>query len=137
MKKIVIGFCIISSLLIGSSTTDRIDTMVEQIKAPREGVALKELSATMNPFVAIQLQEVNSTIIFAPEKKNVKMELSGIMNNRAFINGKWHKEGDMISDYNLTHIGKKGVVLTKEKQLKKLFLNRVKSDAIKIKDGKE
>jgi len=136
MKKIIISLGAIGSLLFGSPATNKIDDMVDQIKAPREGVDLKELSATMNPFVSIQLEEVNSTIVFAPKKKNVKMVLSGIMNGRAFVNGNWYKEGQIISDYNLTHIGKSGVVLVKEKQVKKLFLHRVNSDAIKIKDGK-
>jgi len=134
MKKYIISLGVMSSILFANVAIDEIDNMVEEIKAPRKGVALKQLSATLNPFVALQ-KETNMTVKSVTKKVYAKLTLSGIMNNKAYINGEWHSEGDSVSDYNLTHIGRRGVVLVKEKKIKKLFLHK-KDDIIKMKDGR-
>ncbi|SFV53126.1 hypothetical protein MNB_SV-6-26 [hydrothermal vent metagenome] len=134
MKKYIISLGVMSSILFANVAIDEIDNMVEEIKAPRKGVALKQLSATLNPFVALQ-KETNMTVKSVTKKVYAKLTLSGIMNNKAYINGEWHSEGDSVSDYNLTHIGTRGVVLVKEKKIKKLFLHK-KDDIIKMKDGR-
>jgi len=134
MKKHIIGLGLISSILFANVAIEEIDSMVEEIKAPRKGVALKQLSATLNPFVSIQ-KETNRTITSVTKKVYAKLTLSGIMNNKAYINGEWHREGDSVSDYNLSHIGTRGVVLVKKKKIKKLFLHK-SDDIIKMKDGR-
>jgi len=134
MKKYMISLTIVSSVLCANVAIEEIDSMVEEIKAPRKGVALKQLSATLNPFVAIQ-KDTNMTVKSVTKKVYAKLSLSGIMNNKAYINGEWHSEGDSVSDYNLTHIGRRGVVLVKEKKIKKLFLHK-SDNIIKMKDGR-
>jgi len=136
MKKIMINILLSTLFLSGDVATDEIDKMIMKIKAPRQGVDLKELSATLNPFVAINQNDTNDTIIFAPKKKYTKMLLGGIMNGRAFINDTWYREGDEVSDYTLKHIGRNGVVLVKGKQIKKLFLHEKQENIIIMKDGK-
>ncbi len=134
MKKHIIGFGIMSSILFANVAIEEIDSMVEEIKAPRKGVALKQLSSTLNPFVAIQ-KETNTTVSSVTKKVYAKLTLSGIMNNKAYINGEWHSEGDSVSDYNLTHIGTRGVVLVKKNKIKKLFLHE-NDGIIKMKDDR-
>ncbi len=134
MKKHIISLGVMSSILFANVAIEEIDNMVDEIKAPRKGVALKELSSTLNPFVALQ-KETNNTVKSVTKKVYAKLTLSGIMNNKAYINGEWHNEGDSVSDYNLTHIGRRGVVLVKKNTIKKLFLHK-RDGIIKMKDGK-
>jgi hypothetical protein len=135
MKRLIINTLLSTLFLSADVATDEIDNMITKIKAPRQGVDLKELSATLNPFVAINQNDVNETIVFAPKKKYTKMLLGGIMNKRAFINDAWYREGDNVSDYILKHIGRNGVVLVKDKQIKKLFLHEKQENIIIMKDG--
>jgi len=136
MKNLMIIFLFLSSFLLANVATVEIDKMIDDIKAPRKGVDLKELSATLNPFVAIK-EDVNDTIVFAPKKKFTKMTLGGIVNDKAYINDSWYREGDPISEYTLKYIGVKGVVLVKGRQIKKIFLHEDKKNLIIMKDDKK
>ena len=134
MKKIIIGIGVITSFAISNASNHAIDNMVSEIKKPRKGVALKELSTTPDPFVAIR-KDVNVTEVVKPEKR-VNLRLSGIVNHRAYINGVWHKEGDDVSGFVLKYVGSKGVVLMDGEHIKRLFLHKKREGIIKMEEGK-
>ena len=135
MKKVLTNFTIITSFALSAGGMQVIDDMVAQIKKPRKGVALDELSSTPDPFVAIK-KDVNITEIITPKKK-VNLTLGGIVNNRAYINGAWHKEGDDVSGFVLKYVGTKGVVLMDGEHIKRLFMHKKRESIIKMEEGKQ
>jgi len=136
MKKIIIiSMGVITSFAFSSASTHAIDKMVAQIKKPRQGVAMKELSETPDPFVVLR-KDVNITEIVKP-KKRVNLKLGGIVNHRAHINGVWHKEGDDVSGFVLKYVGSKGVVLMDGEHIKRLFLHEKREGIIKMEEGKQ
>ncbi len=133
MKKIVISFVIMSTIAFSSAITDNIDDMVDKIRERRVGIDMKELSSTPDPFVMVS--KVDVTKVVAPRKKDENIELAGIVNQKAFLNGKWCKVGDEVGGYTLNYIGRKGVVLVDGKRIKKLFSNKKIKGIITIKEG--
>jgi len=86
MKKIFINFVILTAVAFSSAATQEIDRMIAEIKEPRKGIELKELSSIPNPFVTVK-KDVNITEVFVPKKREENMELGGIVNRKAYING--------------------------------------------------
>ncbi len=134
MKKLLISFGIMTVAAFSSIATQEIDKMIAKIKEPRKGIELKELSSIPNPFVTVK-KDVNITKVFVPKKREENMELGGIVNRKAFINGAWRKEGDDVSGYTLQYVGPKGVVLVDAARIKRLFLHEKIEDIITIKEG--
>jgi hypothetical protein len=56
-------------------------------------------------------EQVKKNNLFAPPppKENPVKQVEGIMGNEAFINGRWHKVGDKISDAQIVAIGSTSV----------------------------
>ena len=134
MKKLFISLGIVSTLAFSSVATQEIDKMIIQIKEPRKGIELKELSSIPNPFVTVK-KDLNITKVFVPKRIETNMELGGIVNHKAYINGSWRKEGDDVSGYILQYVGTRGVVLVDDTRIKRLFLHEKKEDVITIKEG--
>lgn len=60
--------------------------------------------------------------------------LKAILLNKANINGKWYKVGDMIDDYNITSVQGSKVIIVKDDEKQELTLkNGSKNVGIKIK----
>ena len=135
MKKLIISFGFVTSIVCASVAMQEIDKMIAQIKEPRTGIALKELSTIPNPFVTVK-KDVNITKVFVPKKKEEKSVLGGIVNRKAYINGAWHKEGDDVAGYTLQYVGAKGVVLVDGARIRRLFLHEKMEGIIMIKEGK-
>ncbi len=134
MKNLLIGLTVMSTAAFCSSATASIDQMIEEIKKPRKGVAMSELATTPNPFVVLKRDDNSSSPIATP-KKEENLVLGGILNEKAFINGTWHKIGDEVYGYKLHFIGTKGVVLVDETRVRKLFLHEKNKGIITIKEG--
>jgi len=137
MKKII-SLAIMSTLLVNAElSVESIKEMVQSIHQKRKGVKLSTLDSTVEPFVRVQKDD-NVSDFFAPEvkKTEVKLTLHAIMNGKAFIDGKWMQKGDYVKGYALKYIGTKGVVLRSKNSIKKLFLNKKKSNFIKIEEKK-
>ncbi|MEA3418877.1 MAG: hypothetical protein U9Q90_05705 [Campylobacterota bacterium] len=135
MKKYLISIGVFTTVVFSNVGMGEIDKMVSQIQQPREGIALKELSSGVDPFIAIKKDE-NITKIVVPQKSEERFTLNGIINRKAYINGKWYVEGDEVSGYILKHVGVKGVVLTDSTHIKRLFLHKKQEGLIMIKEGK-
>lgn len=125
---------IVATFAFSDVATQAIDNMVTQIKEPRKGIALKELSSTPDPFVAVK-KDANITSIFVPKAKRKDLVLGGIVNHQAYIDGSWHKEDDNISGYTLKYVGTRGVVLVDGEHIKRLFLHKKREGLITMKEG--
>jgi len=107
--------------------------MVKKIHDKREGISLDTLKYTKEPFVKL-MEENNITTFAIPiEKKDTKLYLNAILNKSAYINGEWKGLDDNINGYVVKYIGKKGVVLRNDNQIKKLFLHKKRENFITIK----
>jgi hypothetical protein len=109
----------------------QIENMIHKIHLKREGIDLKTLDQTKEPFVQLK-EEDNITVVVKPKikKKDVKLSLHAIVANKAYINNGWKKVGDVILGYKVEYIGKRGVVLRSGNSIRKLFLGKPKSDLI-------
>jgi hypothetical protein len=135
MRYTILLFGITSSYLFANITLDEIDMMIDKIKKPRDGILLEALSSTPDPFKQLvpPSEDSNQTgkIVL---KKDKDFSLNAIMNGKAFIDGKWHIPEDVVSDYEVIFIGKKGVVLSRERNIIKLFLKKKKKSIIHIEE---
>ena len=134
MKKITI-FMFITSSIYADLSMDQIRDMVQKIHDKREGINLETLSQTREPFVRLQEENNVTTFVIPMEKENTKLSLNAILNKAAYINGEWKGIDDNISGYTVKYIGKKGVVLRNDNQIKKLFLHKKRENFITIKEG--
>ena len=134
MKKIIIIIGIITSYAFAEITLKEIDAMIDKIKKPRDGILLEALSQTPDPFKKL-IKDTNSTQSII-KKKQQDFSLNAIMNKKAFVNGKWYSKDQVISDYKIVFIGSKGVVLSRERDIIKLFLQKNKHNVIKTKGDK-
>jgi len=138
MKRIIILLLLLllSSSLFGNITLEEIDMMIDKIKKPRDGILLEALSSTPDPFKQlIPPVSVASSSDKLLLKKDKDFSLNAIMNGKAFIDGKWHIVKDIVSDYEVMFIGKKGVVLSRERNIIKLFLKKKKKNIIQLEEN--
>ena len=145
-KKIVWCIPLIAGILLsaGNGTNlsiKEMNAMVEKIKQKRAGVDLKTLDTIRVPFVTIAKDEDSSATVFVQkrrdEKKEKPIEVSAIINKKAFINKKWYKEGDKIYGFEVVHVGNRGVVLKGDYSIKTLFVSLRKEKILQVSERKE
>ena len=135
MKKTLLLLGSLTVFLAADLSVDQIQNMVNKIHQKREGVKLETLETTKEPFV--QLEEESDTTVFIPTKegkKEAKLILHSIINNKAYINDQWRSVGDTIFGYTLKHIGNQGVVLRNNNHIKKLFLRKEREKFITLEE---
>lgn len=133
MKKILMGVLLISVSVNANISVGQIEEMVVKIHKQREGVQLKTLESTQNPFIRLQ-QENNATTFVASSQEEEKLVLNAIVNGKAYINEGWRSLDDVIMGYTLKYIGKSGVVLRNGNHIKKLYLNEKKDNFITLEE---
>ena len=85
-----------------------IDAIVKNILEPRQ---VEAVTVRKSPFVDGDSPAVKLT---APAKKNMpQLELQGIVNKKALINGRLYQVGDTVEGYQIQAITEKGVTLLK------------------------
>jgi len=135
MKNIIILIFVTSSSIVANITLEEIDMMIDKIKKPRDGILLEALSSTPDPFKQLVPPVEDTTLTNKIAlKKDKDFSLNAIMNGKAFIDGKWHVNKDIVSDYEVIFIGKRGVVLARERNIIKLFLKKKKKSFIILED---
>jgi hypothetical protein len=136
MKNILLLSFLLTSLNYADLSVDQIRDMVIKIHEKREGISLSTLETTKEPFVRLQ-EENNMTVFVIPEKaEETKLTLHAILNGKAYINNTWKGIDDTIGGFTLKYIGKKGVVLRNNNQIKKLFLHKERNNFIML-EGRE
>ena len=131
MKKIIFLTIVLMGVCYADLTVQQIQKMVLRIHEKRDGIKLEALEETREPFVRLEVEN-NETTYVVPDKEQVKLSLHAILNNKAFINDIWVALDESVMGYKLKYIGKKGVVLRNETDIKKLFLREKKENYISI-----
>jgi hypothetical protein len=132
MKQTALYVMIISGL-VTEGTGDTLERMLVQIRAPRQSISTQKLTAMQDPFIKIS-RDTNRSFKVKPVQKKT-FRLDGIFNQKAYINGAWRKEGDLVSGFVLEHIGDEKVILKHGQQSRYLFLHQRKKSAIRIEGG--
>ncbi len=135
MKKLIIFTLLLSLSCNAELSIGQIDNMVLKIQKKRVSKMDIDYKTVPSPFIVIKKdKDSNTTIVKSPTHK-ISFDLSAIINNSAFINGRWYKVGDMMNDYNVTNISGSEVKLQKGKSVIELFLPNkpVKIPQIQIK----
>ena len=110
------------------------DEVFVKIKEQRKGLNSGEISSLQDPF------KLNLPVAPKSDQNTTKYSsargfmLKAILLNKANINGKWYKVGDMIDDYNITSVQNSKVIIVKDDEKQELTLkNGSKNVGIKIK----
>ena len=136
MKKFGL-FLILSLSLFGSEFEGEMknyDEVFVKIKEQRKGLNSGEISSLQDPF------KLNLPVATKGDQNTTKYSsargfmLKAILLNKANINGKWYKVGDMVDDYNITSVQGSKVIIVKDDEKQELTLkNGSKNVGIKIK----
>jgi len=136
MKKFGL-FLILALSLFGSEFEGEMknyDEVFVKIKEQRKGLNSGEISSLQDPF------KLNLPVASKGDQNTTKYSsargfmLKAILLNKANINGKWYKVGDMVDDYNITSVQNSKVIIVKDDEKQELTLkNGSKNVGIKIK----
>ena len=136
MKKFGL-FLILSLCLFGSEFEGEMknyDEVFVKIKEQRKGLNGSEISSLQDPFklsLPVAPKGDQNTTKYSSARGFM---LKAILLNKANINGKWYKVGDMIDDYNITSVQGSKVIIVKDDEKQELTLkNGSKNVGIKIK----
>ena len=127
MKKLITILAIISTYIFAQNiSVEDIKMMVQKIRDKRVGVDISQLKYTENPFVSVVKGsgDSNSTkMVFKPKRIEIQLKIDAVLNKSAKINGEWKNLGDMISDYNITYIDSRKVILSRDdNSTKEIFI---------------
>jgi len=136
MKKILLFVYLVSAFAYADLSVEQIRDMVTKIHEKREGIDLETLENTKEPFVRLQEENNITTFVIPVKAEETKLSLHAILNGKAYINEEWKNVNDSVGGYTLKYVGKKGVVLRNENQIKKLFLHKKRENFIMI-EGRE
>ncbi len=136
MKKILLILTVCHMSLFADLSVDQIRDMVTKIHEKREGIDLKTLENTKEPFVRMAEENNITTFIIPVKAEETKLSLHAILNGKVYINNEWIQVGDDIGGFTLKYIGQKGIVLRSGNQIKKLFLHKERENFITI-EGEE
>ncbi len=136
MKQIIIVAILSSTVLLcaASLSVNEIDTMVAKIQTTRGGMNVAQFETVSDPFVYFERNATTGAIITPKKENDDTIVISGIMNNKAYIDGGWKRVGEKVGDYTIKSIGINTVILSNGRKIKKLFISDKKdNDLIKLK----
>lgn len=137
MKRVVTFSLVCFISLNAEFNVEQINNMVNQIQQKRVSKMNIDYRSVPSPFIVIKMDEDSNKTVAVSPKKQISFNLSAIINHSAFINGKWYKVGDSMSDYKIIEIGDTEVKLENGKNTIELFLPKKPVDIpqIKINEG--
>lgn len=130
---------IFSLLLVAGNvvTTKELESKVNAIQAPRVGLNSSDINGIKDPFIYLDRNKTTGALM--PQNhstiKDIDLNLSAIMNGKAFVNNNWLKSGDKVGDYTIITIGNNSVVFSKNNSTKRVFINAKKENLIKLQKG--
>ncbi len=132
--KMILLFLAGSRLVFGDLSIQNIEKMVEEIRAKRTS-KMKDTSSFPSPFIVIKKDE-NLSVLAPVSDKMLKTNflLGAIVNQSAFIDGKWRKKGDIVGDFVLETVEDDHVVLKSKNRTITLYFRKTKNI---LKLGKE
>ncbi len=134
MKKTLFIIPLLTVSLYADLSVEQIEKMVSLIHEKREGIKLETLEMTKEPFIKLQEENNVTTFVIPQQREELKLSLHALMNGKAYINESWMSVGDVIMGYTLKHVGKIGVVLRNDNNIKKLFLYQERDNFITIEE---
>lgn len=147
MKYFLPLFIFFITINLSSNELAWVDEQVKSIKPSREGISDIQISKLKDPFVSykhsIKKRKTNntrSTKHTQYKKKKTKtykqiggFKLNAVMNNSAFINGKWYKLNDKIGRYKISRVNKTSITLSKnDKKIILTLYNKNKNKNLKF-----
>lgn len=100
----------------------KLNTIITEIQEPRENT-IESFNSVYNPFVVVNVENNVSTVLAVKEELKT-INLSAIINKKAFINGSWVNEGEVVEGFTVGFIGKKGIVLRRENDVRKIYIKK-------------
>ena len=155
MKKLSLSLILLASLLTANELA-WVDEQVNAIKPARVGENNSNISRIKNPFIFLKkngynIDKINTTNSSLTKKitsstnstknslqatkqyySSSSFTLGMVINNSAYINGKWFKIGDKINNYKITKIAKSSVTL-KQNSIIKVISIATKNNNLKFK----
>ena len=117
---------LLGGMLQAELSIQNIEKMVEDIKAKRTS-KMEENAAVVSPFVLVRHERNDSVRTFEPATvKKTKFTLGAIVNDTAFIDGKWHRQGDELEGFKIETIASDRVVLKQDDREVILFFKKTK-----------
>ncbi len=128
-----ISLFIIFTSILSANTFDikkidqKLSALAKQVMETKD----KNIRVSYDPFHPQSTKTDSFSPIKKPKihfiKNSNKPKLSMILNKKAFINGKWYKENEKISDFLIYKINQDTVFLKKRNKIIKLTLSKTKS----------
>ena len=134
MKKTLFIISLLTVSLYADLSVKQIQEMVSKIHEKREGIKLETLETTQEPFIRVEEENNTTTFVIPVAEETAKLSLHAIMNGKAYINDSWKGVDDTIMGYTLKYVGKRGVVLRNDNNVKKLFLHQNRDNFIKLEE---
>lgn len=134
MKNTLSVILLLTVSLYADLSVKQIEKMVGMIHEKREGIKLKTLEETKEPFVRREEEDNITTFVIPVQSEEAKLALHAIVNGKAYINESWKGVDDTIMGYTLKYVGRRGVVLRNGNNVKKLFLHQNRDNFIKLEE---
>ena len=135
MKDKIIIAALLTYPIFADLSIGQMETMVSEIKAKRVGSVEYNTSNILSPFVVIKIDENKTELrVDKPTKVIVLFRLSGIVNDKVYVNNRWIGIGDEIDGYKLSEIIDDAIVLIQDKRTIKVFLKKNRQ-ILKLNEG--
>lgn len=128
--KILCTFFSCFSFLVASDTASKLD-MLTHFQRPYKAIVVD-----YNPFMKEELSNHTSSTPYTHATDKNALHLLGIINNKAFISGRWYRVGDTIDGGKVMRIENEKVEIQKEKQIQTLRFEEAKS-VLHVKDNRK
>ncbi len=137
MKKVLSGLLLLWLPMHAELNVKKIETMVQKIQNKRVSLHNVDFLSVPSPFVIFVSKEENRSEkrVIQP-KESVQFSLGAIINNRAFINGRWVQIGDMVLGYKVEQIDAEKVIMKKDDREIRLYLPKQdRHDLLQLSEG--
>lgn len=124
---------ILSYPLLAELTVSQIEEMVKRIQSKRVSeyeIDFLKIPSPLDGIKKIVDKNITKTVLLE-RTQDINFVLNAIVNNHAYINGKWYKKGESIQGFVLREIFPDHVTLKKDRKHVKVYL--VKKKGLKIK----
>jgi hypothetical protein len=136
MKKLLLSLTILSYPAIAELTVSQIEEMVKRIQSKRVSEYEIDFLKIPSPLEGVKkvVEENLTKTVLLDNVADISFTLHAIMNDKAYVNEKWHNRGDKIQGFTLREIFDDHVVLKKDRKTIKVFLVKDKSIKIDVKN---
>ncbi len=123
---ITVLFSVLTGQLLAELSVENIENMVKDIRSKRIS-KIKTSTKIDSPFIIVKNDD-NLSVAVKVSKQTIKTDFSlgAVINDSAFIDGKWCKKGDAVGEFKLISIEHGHVVLKRKKRTITLYFKKAK-----------